>query len=49
MNSNVLELTPPLNLSEQEVDEAVSILSKAIQDTVAGQVPDDALLGFEGW
>ena len=49
MNSNVLELTPPLNLSEQEVDEAVSILSKAIQDTVAGQVPDDVLTGFEGW
>lgn len=49
MNSNVLELTPPLNLSEQEVVEAVSILGKALGDTVAGQIPDSALEGFDGW
>lgn len=49
MNSNVLELTPPLNLSEAEVDEAIDILDKAIKDTVAGRVPDSVLEGFEGW
>lgn len=49
MNSNVLELTPPLNLSEPEVDEAIGILDKAIEDTVADRVPDSVLNGFEGW
>ena len=49
MNSNVLEMTPPLNLSEAEVDEAVAILDTAINDVVANRVPDSALDGFEGW
>ncbi|MCP5076360.1 MAG: aspartate aminotransferase family protein [Rhodobacteraceae bacterium] len=49
MNSNVLELTPPLNLSEQEVVEAITILDTALEDTIGGQVPDSVLKGFEGW
>ena len=49
MNSNVLELTPPLNITEPEVDEAIVILSEAIEDTVAGRVSDSVLEGFEGW
>ncbi|MDH3742151.1 MAG: aspartate aminotransferase family protein [Hyphomicrobiales bacterium] len=49
MNSNVLEMTPPLNLSEAEADAAVAILDKAINDVVANRVPDSALDGFDGW
>ena len=49
MNSNVLELTPPLTLSAAEADEAVGIISQAISDASAGKVDDAKLQGFEGW
>lgn len=49
MNSNVLELTPPLNLSSAEADEGVEILDRAIHDVTNGHVPDDAIRAFEGW
>ena len=49
MNSNVLEMTPPLNLSKAEVDQAIGILDNALADVAADRVPDDVLEGFEGW
>lgn len=49
MNSNVLEMTPPLNLTRPEVDQAVTILDRAMSDVVSGRVPDTVLEGFEGW
>jgi len=49
MRSNVLEITPPLTLSRTEVDDAVSILDRALADVAEGRVRDDALAGFEGW
>ncbi len=49
MESNVLEVTPPLILSRAEVDEAVDILSRALEDVAAGQVGDAAIAAFEGW
>ncbi len=49
MNSNVLEMTPPLVLSEAEVEEAVGILDRAISDVTGGRVADEVLQGFEGW
>lgn len=49
MGSNVLEMTPPLNLSRPEVDAAVNILDRAISDVVTGRVADNVLEGFEGW
>ncbi len=48
-NSNVLEMTPPLNLSAGEAAEAVSILDRALADVAEGRVPDDIAAGFEGW
>lgn len=49
MNSNVLEMTPPLNLTKPEVDEAVDILDRSMSDVAADRVPEAALKGFEGW
>ncbi len=49
MNSNVLEMTPPLTLSRAEAEEAVGILDRALSDVAAGKVPDGAVAGFEGW
>jgi len=49
MNSNVLELTPPLTLSDAQAQTAAEIISQAISDAVSGSVTDDKLAGFEGW
>ena len=49
LNSNVLELTPPLILSKAEADEAVAILGQAIADAASGKVSDAAIKAFAGW
>jgi 4-aminobutyrate aminotransferase len=49
MKSNVLELTPPLTLTEQEAAEGLAILDQAIDDVTADRVPDAAIAAYAGW
>ncbi len=49
VNSNVLELTPPLILTKEQAAEAISILDRAITDVEEGRVSDDAVKEFAGW
>lgn len=47
--SNVLEITPPLILSEAEADEGVAILDRALADVESGRVSDEAIQRYSGW
>jgi 4-aminobutyrate aminotransferase len=49
MRSNVLEITPPLCLTEAEAASGVAILDRALRDVAAGEVPDDAVARYAGW
>lgn len=49
VQSNVLELTPPLILTADEASHALAILDRAIGDVEQGLVSDDAIRDFAGW
>ncbi|MDE0241345.1 MAG: aspartate aminotransferase family protein [bacterium] len=49
MASNVPELTPPLTLTADEADEALTVFDQAIGDVAAGRVGDDEIAAFAGW
>jgi len=49
LESNVLELTPPLTLDESEMIRALDIIETAIDDVENDRVPDRAIGDFEGW
>ena len=46
---NVLEVTPPLVITDDEIDRAVAIIGHAIDDAVAGKVPQDVISAYSGW
>lgn len=48
-NSNVFEITPPLTISEAELDRGVELLSQAITDARAGAVDEDLVAEYAGW
>ena len=45
----MLELTPPLTISEDEIDEGLSILDRALEDVAAGRVSDEDIAAYAGW
>ncbi|GAA1799252.1 aspartate aminotransferase family protein [Agromyces neolithicus] len=49
VRGNVIELTPPLTISADRVDSAVEMLTRAIDDAVAGAVTDEQVAPFQGW
>jgi 4-aminobutyrate aminotransferase len=49
VDANVLELTPPLTLTEAEVDEAIDLLDRALADVAAGKVDAAAAARYAGW
>lgn len=49
VGGNVLELTPPLIISDAEIDRAVEIIGLAIDEAASGKVPDDVVAAYAGW
>jgi 4-aminobutyrate aminotransferase len=49
VGGNVLEVTPPLVISDDEVDQAVDLLGCAIADAAAGKVADETIAPYAGW
>ncbi len=49
LRANVLELTPPLTLSEAEADEGVAIIDQAMTDVANGRVPDEDVARYMMW
>ncbi len=47
--SNVIELTPPLILSERQAENGATILAQAIDDACSGRVDDTKVAAFGGW
>ena len=47
--SNVIEITPPLILTKNDVDEAIEIIEKAIGDVEKGLVSDEIVKEYGGW
>jgi 4-aminobutyrate aminotransferase len=49
VGGNVLEVTPPLVLTESEADRAAQILGDAIADAAAGKVDQAEVARYAGW
>jgi hypothetical protein len=49
VGGNVLEITPPLVLTEPEASRAVEILGAAIADAAAGKVDAEEVARYAGW
>jgi 4-aminobutyrate aminotransferase len=49
LRANVLELTPPLTLSEAEAREGIEIIDQALTDVTRGLVSDADVAPFMMW
>lgn len=49
VGGNVLEITPPLVLTEEEAGRAAAIIGDAIADAAAGRVDAEEVARYAGW
>ncbi|MDQ6600556.1 aspartate aminotransferase family protein [Bacillus salipaludis] len=49
IHSNVIEITPPLTITKQEIELAVSILDQAFSDLEKGKINLDLVREYSGW
>lgn len=49
VGDNVLEITPPLVISETDIDLAISVIDQAICDVSDGLVSDEEIAPYSGW
>jgi 4-aminobutyrate aminotransferase len=49
LNSNVLEITPPLILTVDQAERGIQILEQSLSEVESGKVPDSAVAPFAGW
>jgi 4-aminobutyrate aminotransferase len=49
LNSNVLEITPPLTLTIEQAERGIQILERSLSEVEGGKVPDSAVAHFAGW
>jgi 4-aminobutyrate aminotransferase len=49
VSSNVLEFTPPLTLTREQVATGIGLLDRALTDVTDGKVDQAALAAFAGW
>lgn len=49
VRENVIELTPPLSITDQQIDHAVRLIDQAIFDVLGGAVSEVELAPYLGW
>lgn len=49
VSGNVLEITPPLIITDAQIDKAADILDRSISDAIAGLVTDESIHKHAGW
>lgn len=49
VGGHVLELTPALTISYEQLDDGADIIVQAIEDVANGAIDDDEICGFGGW
>ena len=45
----MLRIQPPLVITGEEMDKAIDIIEAAIEDYLAGNIPDEVLRIAKGW
>ncbi|MGO1945026.1 MAG: hypothetical protein ACTH1Z_11580, partial [Ancrocorticia sp.] len=49
VGENVLEITPPLVITEADIDRAIAVIDQAICDAADGVVTDAEVAPYSGW